>query len=68
MRRRRVTPLVLRRALVRLLWDSVADEATCTCDIDDECPQCEAYRALYGKRWPGPETASRTMLRLDPRG
>lgn len=58
--------VAMRAALVRLLWDSVADDAACTCEKDDPCPQCDAYRALYGRRWPGAKKAAATMTKKDP--
>ena len=36
----------LQRALIRLLWDSVADQFGCDCYPNDRCPQCEAMLAL----------------------
>lgn len=51
-------------ALIRLLWDSVADDATCTCCTGDVCPQCEAMQALGAGRWRGAEKAKRKLVAL----
>jgi len=51
----------VRAALVRLLWNLVADDADCTCEDDDECAACSAFQALGLGRWPGSEQAA-TML------
>lgn len=59
--RLRTKPLAL--ALIRLLWDSVADNAECTCFPNEPCPQCEAARAL-GLRWP---ISPRSMLLAEKR-
>lgn len=48
----------LRAALVRLLWDSIADEAACSCSPGDLCPQCQAMQALGFPKWPGPKRAA----------
>lgn len=42
---------ILRHALVRLLWGSVAEHAQCTCRPDDMCPLCQAMRALGFAKW-----------------
>jgi hypothetical protein len=41
----------MKRALVRLLWNSIADGAVCSCEGDDRCPECEAMQALGFARW-----------------
>ena len=51
----------LRAALVTLLWDSVADDATCTCSPGDVCPQCQATQALGMGRWRGARWAERML-------
>lgn len=48
----------LRSALIRLLWRSVADDAECTCWIDDPCPECQAMQALGRGRWISPRDAA----------
>lgn len=57
------TETKLRLALVRLLWNSVADDATCTCCLGDTCPQCEAMTALGDGRWRGAEHAQSKLIR-----
>jgi hypothetical protein len=52
----------LQRALIRLLWDSVADNAECTCAPKDRCPQCDAMLALGLGRWKGPISAQRKLI------
>lgn len=52
----------VRRALARLLWDSVADKAECTCYPGDPCPQCEAMQALGLGRWTGPDERTQAAL------
>ena len=52
------------RAIVRLLWRSVADGAACTCEGDparDPCPECEAMRALGYARWIDARDAARCL-------
>lgn len=56
------TEIKLRLALIRLLWDSVADDATCTCCPGDTCPQCEAMRALGAGRWQSAKKAQRELI------
>lgn len=51
----------LRAALVRLLWDSVADDAICTCAPGDVCPLCQAAQALGLGRWRGARWAQRVL-------
>ena len=42
----------LRRALIRLLWNSAADGNVCSCEPDDPGPDCEAMRVLgWGEHW-----------------
>lgn len=54
----------IRAALVRLLWNAVADEATCVCEGGDPGPECEAWRALYGRmHWPGPKAAEKRLAK-----
>jgi hypothetical protein len=48
----------LRGALIRLCSILVADDADCTCDGDDKCPACDAFRALGLGPWPGAEKAA----------
>lgn len=55
----------LRRALVRLLWHSVADAAECTCEDDDKCPECDAFNALGLGAWPGAEKAGDMLVEVD---
>jgi hypothetical protein len=62
--RKRAT--ALRKALIRLLWDSIADDAMCSCEPGDVCPQCEAMQALGYKRWPGPKRAEKWLGRYAP--
>ena len=58
---------LIRAALVRLLWNAVADRSSCCCEGDDVGPECFAWRALYGvKHWPGPDRAEK-RLRKEPR-
>lgn len=54
----------LQRALIRLLWDSVADQATCTCFPKDRCPQCEAMTALGLGRWRDYKSAQTRIAKL----
>ena len=48
----------MRSALVRLLWRSIADNAACSCEGDDRCPECEAMLALGLGPWRGPKQAA----------
>ena len=57
----------LRRALVRLLWNSVADDAACSCIGKDRCPECEAMAALGLSRWRGAKSAARRLTALTGR-
>jgi hypothetical protein len=51
-----------RAALIRLLWNSVADNATCDCYDGDHGPVCQAWQALYGvQHWPGAKKAQRRL-------
>jgi hypothetical protein len=54
----------LARALIRLLWDSVADKAECTCCPGDRCPQCQAMAALGLGRWKSWRVAQDKIARL----
>lgn len=52
----------LQKALKRLLWISVADDADCTCEKDDVCVLCEAWSALaLGVKWPGAWDAGKAL-------
>lgn len=53
----------LRSALVRMLWRSIADEADCTCEESDKCPECEATEALGLGRWRGHAWARKVLLK-----
>lgn len=55
----------LKLALIRLLWDDVADDASCTCAPHDQCPQCQAMQALGLERWEGPEYAETRLSHLE---
>jgi hypothetical protein len=46
----------LSRALIYMLWRSVADSAMCTCHPRDVCPECKACKALGLGRWKGADT------------
>jgi hypothetical protein len=48
-------------ALTRLLWRSIADNAVCTCFLDDPCPECQAMAALGLGRWTGAEAATQAL-------
>lgn len=52
------------RALVRLLFNSVAEEDDCTCEPGDRCPLCEAMLALGLGRWKGARSAQVKLARL----
>lgn len=42
----------IRAALIRMLWNSAADDAVCVCEDGDPGPECEAMAALgWGKHW-----------------
>jgi len=51
----------LRSALVRLLWNSVVDDAECTCEDGDPCPECQSMGALGLGRWLGAKDAARRL-------
>lgn len=51
----------LRAALIRLLWNSVADDAVCSCETDDICPECQATEALGLGRWMSADWASNSL-------
>lgn len=51
----------LTSALVRLLWVSVADCASCTCCTGDQCALCEAMRALGYARWISADDTARCL-------
>lgn len=58
----------LRRALLRALWRSYADEAECTCgpSPEDRCWECEAMAALGLGLWNRDErTLYREMRQLE---
>lgn len=57
----------LQRALIRLLWDSIADKAECTCYPRDRCPQCDAMRALGLGRWKSWRVAQEEIAKLSSR-
>lgn len=57
----------LQRALIRLLWDSVADDDECTCAPKDRCPQCEATLALGLGRWAGARLMQKKIAKLSSR-
>lgn len=52
-----------RRALVRLLWRSVADQDDHdSCEPDDRLDICDAWQALgFGDHWPGAEAAANRL-------
>lgn len=57
---------VMRAAIVRLLWNSIADDAECTCEglaRADACPECQAMIALGFGPWPGAEIAAEMLVR-----
>jgi hypothetical protein len=54
----------LQRALVRLLWNSVADQNGCSCYPRDRCPECHAMLALGLGRWRGWKSAQRKLARF----
>jgi hypothetical protein len=69
----------LRRALVRLCWNLVADQAECECDYEGDeitsmCSPCEAFRALGLGVWPaetildepGHRRAAKILAKVDP--
>lgn len=56
-----ITIAKLAHALVRLLWNSVSDGASCTCSAGDRCPQCEAMQALGYARWISADDAARCL-------
>ena len=55
----------IRLALIRLLWNSVSDQATCTCSPGDGCPECEAMAALGLGRWTDAYHAGRALTDLE---
>lgn len=63
----------LRRALIRLLWNSVADDADCTCcpatehNSADRCPECEAMAALGLGDWVGADAAAGLLGTMERR-
>ncbi len=60
-----MTDAGLKLALIRLLWDSVVDEADCTCCPGDPCPQCEGMQALGFERWVDADTAEAQLACLE---
>ena len=54
----------LKRALLRLLWNSVCDQADCTCAPRDRCPECGAMLALGLGRWKNWKHAHKKMAAL----
>lgn len=52
----------VRSALVRLLWRSVNDDSTCTCDHKDQCPECQAMSALGLGDWQNADHARDVLL------
>lgn len=54
-------------ALVRLLFNSVADGNHCTCAVGDRCPECEAMLALGFGRWKGAKSAQVKLAKLATR-
>lgn len=54
----------LAKALVRLLFNSVADGNECTCAPKDPCPECQAMRALGLGRWRNFKSAQQRLARL----
>lgn len=46
-----MTDLKIRAALIRLLWNSVNDDAECTCSPGDVCPECQSMDALGLGEW-----------------
>lgn len=57
----------LQRALIRLLWMSVADKAECTCVPGDHCPQCAAMTVLGLGRWKSWRVAQDKIAKLSSR-
>ena len=49
------------RALIRLLWRSIDDGASCTCRVGDQCPECEALVALGYARWVSADDAAKCL-------
>lgn len=49
-------------ALRRMLWRSVADSASCTCEADDQCPECNVMVALFGVPWTSVDDARKRLL------
>jgi hypothetical protein len=50
-----------RKALAQQLWRSVVDDAECTCEDGDPCPECQAMGALGLGRWLGAKDAERRL-------